>query len=67
MGVLKGPEGICQAVRHPSKFYPWCMCQRPAVTDEWYCQEHLDEREAERNKLLDAAKRSAHNDGRDEP
>lgn len=63
MGVQKGPEGVCQAVRSTTKIYPFCMCQQPALADEWYCQEHLDEREATRQKLLDAAKRSAHNDG----
>lgn len=44
MGVQKGPEGVCQAVRHPNKIYPFCMCQQPAEPDEWYCAFHLAER-----------------------
>jgi hypothetical protein len=65
MGVLKGPEGICQAVRSTTKIYPFCMCQQPAAPGEYYCQEHLDERKATFEKLAKAAKESAHIDGAD--
>lgn len=61
MGVLKGPEGICQATRFPAKIYPFCMCQQPAEPDEWYCAEHLEERRIEREKLLEAGRRTAKN------
>jgi hypothetical protein len=65
MGVPKGPEGVCQAVRSTTKHYPYCMCQQLAAPGEYYCAEHLAEREATFQTLRDAAKRSAHADGDD--
>lgn len=62
MSVPKGPEGVCQAVRHPSKIYPFCMCLQPSAPGEYYCAEHLAERKADRKKLFDAARRSGRED-----